>query len=74
MLPLILISVVLVLLAVGLLSIRLLLIKGSQFRGTCAGNSPFLNREGIQCGICGSKPGEVCKQDDKKTFTAENPR
>lgn len=57
------VSVVLVLIGVGLLSIRLLLIKGGDFKGTCAGNSAFLQKEGAVCGVCGRRPGEACANE-----------
>jgi hypothetical protein len=45
-----------------LLSVRLIFIKNGEFRGTCASQSPWLNKEGIQCGFCGKtlKPGDAC--------------
>jgi hypothetical protein len=44
-----------------LLSVRLLFIKDGQFRGTCASQSPWLNKEGVACGFCGKemKPGDT---------------
>lgn len=41
-----------------LMSVRLIFLKDGQFKGTCASQSPFLNREGAACGLCGKKPGE----------------
>lgn len=38
-----------------LLSVRLLFIKNGEFRGTCASQSPWLNKEGITCGYCGKQ-------------------
>ena len=48
-----------------LLSVRLLLIKNGEFRGTCASQSPWLNKEGITCGYCGKqlKPGDAACGD-----------
>ena len=43
---------VFVLFFVGL-SVRLIFIKNGEFRGTCASQSPWLNKEGAQCGYCG---------------------
>ena len=50
-------------LAVGFvgLGIKILLKKNGEFSGTCASQSPFLNKEGEACGICGAKPEEKCK-------------
>jgi len=41
-----------------LMSVRLLLLKNGEFRGTCATQSPFLAKEGITCGYCGKVLGE----------------
>lgn len=63
-----------VLLAVGivglffvLMSVRLLFVKNGQFRGTCASQSPWLQKEGTTCGYCG-KPldGNECGKDEAK--------
>ncbi len=45
-----------------LMSVRLLFIKGGRFKGTCASQSPFLQKEGVSCGMCGKKvePGDEC--------------
>ncbi|MAU15325.1 MAG: membrane or secreted protein [Muricauda sp.] len=38
--------------------------KNGEFAGTCASQSPFLNKEGEACGFCGRLPGEQdCKKD-----------
>ena len=58
-----------VLLAIGILalffvlmSVRLIFLKDGEFKGTCASQSPFLNKEGETCGYCGKKvsPGDDC--------------
>ncbi len=36
-----------------LMSVRLIFLKDGQFKGTCASQSPYLNKEGAQCGYCG---------------------
>jgi len=48
-----------------LLSVRLLFIKNGEFRGTCASQSPWLNKEGVTCGYCGKqlKPGDAACGD-----------
>jgi hypothetical protein len=45
-----------------LMSVRLIFLKNGEFRGTCASQSPWLNKEGIECGYCGKtlKPGDAC--------------
>jgi hypothetical protein len=47
------------------LSLRMLLIKGGEFKGTCASQNPYLNTEGEECGYCGKtvSPGSDCKKD-----------
>lgn len=40
-----------------LMSVRLIFIKGGEFRGTCATQSPYLAKEGITCGYCGKTLG-----------------
>lgn len=41
-----------------LMSVRLIFLKDGKFKGTCASQSPFLNKEGATCGYCGKKVGE----------------
>jgi hypothetical protein len=36
-----------------LMSVRLIFLKDGKFKGTCASQSPFLNKEGAACGYCG---------------------
>lgn len=42
-----------------LMSVRLIFLKDGQFKGTCASQSPFLNKEGATCGLCGKKVGDT---------------
>jgi len=44
--------------------IKILIKKNGKFAGTCASQSPFLNKEGESCGICGAKPEERCKNEE----------
>lgn len=46
------------------IGIKLLLKKNGKFSGTCASQSPFLNKEGEACSICGATPEEKCKNED----------
>jgi len=50
-----------------LMSVRLLFIKDGQFKGTCASQSPFLNKDGGKCGYCGREPDGVCKKEQLKS-------
>lgn len=47
------------------IGIKLLLKKDGQFSGTCASNSPFLNKDGEACGFCGAMPEEQCKKPNE---------
>lgn len=67
-------TVLLALLIVGLaitgLSLRILLVKDGEFRGTCSSNNPMLKDQLGNCTVCGSKPGDACQgdeQDDKRS-------
>lgn len=60
-----------ILLSIGLLAlgfagiaIKILLKKDGEFAGTCASQSPFLNKEGENCGLCGATPEEQCKKEE----------
>ena len=46
------------------IGIKILLKKNGKFSGTCASQSPFLNKEGEACGICGASPEEKCKNEE----------
>lgn len=59
-----------------LMSVRLIFLKNGEFKGTCASQSPYLNKEGEVCGFCGkamdggarecgAKDNEVLKVLDK---------
>lgn len=65
----------LLLLTIGLLAlgfagiaIKIWSKKDGRFAGTCASQSPFLNKSGEACGFCGKLPDE---QDCRKDSTAE---
>jgi hypothetical protein len=44
---------------------------GNEFRGTCASNNPLIRDKVGECSVCGSKPGEVCKQEDLKSASVK---
>ena len=48
------------------MSVRLILLKDGEFKGTCASQNPYLNKEGDACGFCGRQPGEACKNDSSE--------
>ena len=42
--------------------------KDGKFAGTCASQSPFLNKEGATCGYCGKTPDQfdTCTNEKEK--------
>lgn len=63
------------LLAIGLIgiffigmSVRLIFLKNGEFKGTCASQNPYLNKEGAACGYCGKTmtAGETCGNPDSE--------
>jgi hypothetical protein len=59
---LILTSVILMLVVAGI-GIRILLLKNGEFRGSCSSNNPYMQKEGVDCPVCGKKPEEACPSD-----------
>ena len=56
------ISLILISLAFAGIAIKILVKKDGKFAGTCASQSPFLNKEGEPCSFCGKLPEEQeCK-------------
>lgn len=53
-----LITLGLLLLAVGGIAIKLWAKKDGKFAGTCASQNPMLNRDGEACGFCGKLPDQ----------------
>jgi len=62
---LLLITLVLLLLSVAGIAIKIWAKKDGKFAGTCASQSPFLNKEAAPCGFCGKSPDQfdTCNQD-----------
>ena len=53
---------VLLLIAFAGIAIKIWAKKDGEFSGTCASQSPFLNRGNQPCGLCGKMPNEnECK-------------
>jgi hypothetical protein len=65
---LLLITLGLLLLGVAGIAIKIWGKKDGKFAGTCASQSPFLNKEGANCGFCGKTPDqfENCSEDNHK--------
>ena len=53
-----LITVGLLLLAFAGIAIKIWGKKDGKFAGTCASQSPFLNKDGEACGFCGKTPDQ----------------
>ena len=54
--------------AVAGISIKIWAQKDGEFAGTCASQSPFLNKEGEPCSLCGKLPNQQtdCELPDPK--------
>ena len=65
-LPTVILAVALVGIGFAGIAVKILLKKHGKFSGTCASNSPFLNREGEPCSFCGALPDEKCRSEGKK--------
>jgi len=62
------ITLVLLLLAVGGIAIKLWAKKDGKFAGTCASQSPYLNKDGENCSVCGKSPDQfdTCTEEPHK--------
>jgi len=62
------ITLVLLLLAVGGIAIKIWAKKDGEFAGTCASQSPFLNKDGENCSFCGKSPDQfdTCTENSHK--------
>lgn len=51
-----------------LMSVRMIFLKNGEFKGTCASQNPYLNKEGATCGFCGKtvNPGDNCANPEKE--------
>ena len=56
---LLLITLALLGLSVAGIAIKIWAKKDGKFAGTCASQSPFLNKDGQACGMCGKMPEEM---------------
>ena len=70
-----------VLLGIGLvgiffifMSVRLIFLKNGEFKGTCASQNPYLNKEGEACGYCGKtvSTGDSCANPDNEVEKVMN--
>jgi hypothetical protein len=62
------ITLILLSLAFAGIAIKIWAKKGGEFAGTCASQSPFLNKEGKPCRLCGKLPNQQtdCELPDPK--------
>ena len=62
------ITIGLILFAVLGITIKIWAKKDGKFAGTCASQSPFLNKKGESCGYCGKTPDQFdnCNESPKK--------
>lgn len=59
---------ILLALAFAGIAIKIWAKKDGKFAGTCASQSPFLNKEGEACSMCGKMPDEQeCKNPENIT-------
>ena len=60
-----LITIVLLGLGIAGIAIKIWAKKDGKFAGTCASQSPFLNKDGENCGFCGKTPEQMkdCKEE-----------
>lgn len=56
---LVLITIVLLAIAFAGIAIKIWAKKDGKFAGTCASQSPFLNKDGEACSFCGKLPEEA---------------
>lgn len=65
---LLIITFILLLLAFAGIAIKIWGKKDGEFAGTCASQSPFLNKEGEACGFCGKTPDQFdsCNEAPQK--------
>ena len=56
------ISIVLLGLGVAGIAIKIWAKKDGEFAGTCASQSPFLNKDGEACSVCGKDPN-ACEEN-----------
>ncbi|HSI75840.1 MAG TPA: hypothetical protein VK957_08090 [Lunatimonas sp.] len=51
-----------------MMSVRLIFLKNGEFKGTCASQNPYLNKDGGTCGYCGKNvdEGSACGNPDNE--------
>lgn len=64
MLTTFLVTTVVLLILIAMIAVRIILIKGGEFHGSCSSNNPFTKREGGRCTLCGATSEESCARTD----------
>lgn len=56
------------------MSVRLIFIKDGEFKGTCASQNPYLNKDGEACGYCGKvvTVGDSCANPENEVDKVMN--
>jgi hypothetical protein len=65
-----LVTLAVLLIGIALISVRILLVPGGQFHGTCASRNVTRDEQDKGC-ICGRKPGEACPNDESPDASRE---
>ncbi|AYN66985.1 membrane or secreted protein [Euzebyella marina] len=69
---LILLTVALMAVAFAGIAIKIWAKKDGKFAGTCASQSPFLNKDGEACSMCGKMPDEQdCRKEDSSKLQTQ---
>jgi len=63
LIPTLVLTVFVLLLVIAGIGIRILVLKNGEFRGSCSSNNPYMQKEGVDCPVCGKKPEEICPND-----------
>ncbi|MCJ8328481.1 MAG: hypothetical protein HRT89_01560 [Lentisphaeria bacterium] len=66
-----LVALVVICVGLSLISIRILMVPGGQFAGTCSSNNPLMRKDDGSCSICGQKPGGSCQDETPDTELVE---
>lgn len=61
MIKVLLFTILMIGLAFAGIALRILFVKGGEFRGTCATNNPMLKNDIGECSVCGARPEEECQ-------------
>jgi hypothetical protein len=60
---LVLLTIALLAIAFAGIAVKIIFKRNGKFAGTCASASPFLNKDGSGCSVCGARPDEMCERE-----------